>query len=301
MIDKLEMFIALANARHFGRAAEECRVTQPTLSAGIRSLEDQLGVQLAWRGSRFRGLTPEGERALEWARRIVGDARALKEEMRAARKGLTGVLRLAAVPTALAMVSRLTTPFRARHPGVRFAVVSRASSEILSLMENLEIDAGITYLDNEPLGRVAALPLYAERYVYVCCRDALEAGRAGLSWAEAAGLPLALLTPDMQNRRILNQTFASVGASPDPAVEANSVLALISHVLEAGLGTILPLKTPDLFLAGGRLAAVPMTEPETSRQIGLIAPSREPRPPSVEALLREARRVAEDPAASEIR
>ena len=301
MIDKLEMFIALANARHFGRAAEECRVTQPTLSAGIRSLEEQLGVQLAWRGSRFRGLTPEGERALEWARRIVGDTRALKEEMRAARKGLTGVLRLAAVPTALAMVSRLTTPFRERHPGVRFAVVSRASSEILSLLENLEIDAGITYLDNEPLGRVAALPLYAERYVYVCCKDALEAGRAGLSWAEAAGLPLALLTPDMQNRRILNQTFASVGASPDPAVEANSVLALISHVLEAGLGTILPLKTTELFLAGGRLAAVPMTEPETSRQIGLIAPSREPRPPSVEALLREARRVAEDPAASEIR
>ena len=296
MIDKLEMFIALANARHFGRAAEECRVTQPTLSAGIRSLEDQLGVQLAWRGSRFRGLTPEGERALEWARRIVGDARALKEEMRAARKGLSGVLRLAAIPTALAMVSRLTTPFRARHPGVRFSIVSRASSEILSLMENIEIDAGITYLDNEPLGRVTAIPLYAESYVYVCNRDSTEAVRETLTWAEAAELPLALLTPDMQNRRILNQTFASVGVSPEPAVEANSVLALISHVLEAGLGTILPLKTTELFLAGGLLAAVPMTEPEINRQIGLVASSREPRSPALEALLREARRIGENPA-----
>ena len=296
MIDKLEMFIALANARHFGRAAEECRVTQPTLSAGIRSLEDQLGVQLAWRGSRFRGLTPEGERALEWARRIVGDARALKEEMRAARKGLSGVLRLAAIPTALAMVSRLTTPFRARHPGVRFSIVSRASSEILSLMENIEIDAGITYLDNEPLGRVTAIPLYAESYVYVCNRDSTEAVRETLTWAEAAELPLALLTPDMQNRRILNQTLASVGVSPEPAVEANSVLALISHVLEAGLGTILPLKTTELFLAGGLLAAVPMTEPEINRQIGLVASSREPRSPALEALLREARRIGENPA-----
>ncbi|MDY6859946.1 MAG: LysR family transcriptional regulator, partial [Pseudomonadota bacterium] len=74
MIDKLEMFIALARNRHFGRAAEECGVTQPTLSAAIKQLEEQLGVMLVWRGSRYRGLTPEGARVLEWARQIVGDA-----------------------------------------------------------------------------------------------------------------------------------------------------------------------------------------------------------------------------------
>lgn len=59
MIDKLEMFIALANERHFGRAAEVCGVTQPTLSSAIRQLEEQLGVQLVFRGSRFRGLPPK--------------------------------------------------------------------------------------------------------------------------------------------------------------------------------------------------------------------------------------------------
>ena len=73
MIDRLEMFVALAAERHFGRAAEVCGVTQPSLSAGIRALEDQLGVQLVYRGSRFQGLTPEGQRVLDWARRI--DAR----------------------------------------------------------------------------------------------------------------------------------------------------------------------------------------------------------------------------------
>ena len=85
MIDKLEMFIALANARHFGHAAEQCGVTQTSLSSAIKQLEDQLGVQLVWRGSRFQGLTPEGARVLDWARRIVADARTMKEEMRAAR------------------------------------------------------------------------------------------------------------------------------------------------------------------------------------------------------------------------
>ena len=84
--------------------------------------------------------------------------------MRAARHGLSGRIRIAAVPTALAMVARLTTPFREKHPGVTFSVLSRTSIEVLSLLGNFEIDAGITYLDNEPLGRVASVPLYSERY-----------------------------------------------------------------------------------------------------------------------------------------
>ncbi|MFN6979327.1 MAG: LysR family transcriptional regulator, partial [Gemmobacter sp.] len=92
MIERLEMFLALARERHFGRAAAACGVTQPTLSSAIRGLEDQLGVQLVWRGSRFQGLTPEGERTLDWARRITGDARALRDEMRARRSGLGGAL-----------------------------------------------------------------------------------------------------------------------------------------------------------------------------------------------------------------
>ena len=102
MISKLEFFIALARTRHFGRAAEESGVTQPTLSAGIRQLEDQLGVLLVQRGSRFQGLTPEGERVLIWARKIVADTRALRDEMREVRSGLSGHLRLAVIPTALA-------------------------------------------------------------------------------------------------------------------------------------------------------------------------------------------------------
>lgn len=164
MIDKLEYFLALARARHFGKAAEELGIAQPTLSAGIKQLEDTLGVMLVQRGSRFQGLTPEGEQVLSWARRIVSDARAMKEEMRASRHGLSGRLRIAAIPTALAMVPALTTPFREKHPGVTFTVLSRTSVEVLSMLGNFDIDAGITYLDNEPLGRVVSVPLYSERY-----------------------------------------------------------------------------------------------------------------------------------------
>src|SRR5499427_6603255 len=100
MIDKLEFLLALAREKHFGRAAEACGVTQPTLSAGVRQLEESFGVLLVNRGSRFQNFTPEGERVLDWARRIVGDARTMREEINSLRHGLTGQLRIAAIPTA---------------------------------------------------------------------------------------------------------------------------------------------------------------------------------------------------------
>src|SRR6185437_8857132 len=190
MIDKLEFFLALAKEQHFGRAAEECGVTQPTLSAGIKQLEDQLGVMLVQRGSRFQGLTPEGSRVLEWARRIVGDSRTMREEMRAARHGLSGHVRIAAIPTALAMTPRLTTPFHEKHPAVTFSIISRTSIEVLTLLENLEADIGITYLDNEPLGRVASVPLYSERYQLITAAGTPYSDRKSVTWAEVSTLPL---------------------------------------------------------------------------------------------------------------
>ena len=90
MIDKLELLLALAKERHFGRAAEACGVTQPTMSTSLKQLEEILGVMLVQRGSRFQGFTPEGERTLDWARRIVGDARAMKQEINSLKDKLSG-------------------------------------------------------------------------------------------------------------------------------------------------------------------------------------------------------------------
>jgi len=164
MIDRLEFILALAREGHFGRAAVACRVSQPTLSGGIKFLEDMFGVLLVQRGSRFHGFTPEGERVLEWARRIVGDARAMRQDIDALKRGLVGHVKIAAIPTALAMTAMLTTPYRAKHPNVRFSIVSKTSIDVLRLLDDLEVDAGLTYLDNEPVGRVNTVPLYYEEY-----------------------------------------------------------------------------------------------------------------------------------------
>ena len=291
MIDKLEMFIALANERHFGRAAETCGVAQPSLSSAIRQLEDQLGVQLVFRGSRFQGLTPEGQRVLDWARRIVGDMRALKDEMRHVHRGLSGNLRLGVIPTALPMIADLTAPFTARHPNLRVTILSRTSVEILDGLESLELDAGITYLDNEPLGRVTQTPLYTEFYRFLCSPASPLAGRDSVTWAEVAQEPLCLLTADMQNRRIVNQHLAEAGARVQAMVESNSSIALIAHVRSGRWASVVPMKLAGMFGDAG-LSAIPIVEPEAEHLVGLIAPRREPQTPVLAALIEETVRLA---------
>jgi DNA-binding transcriptional LysR family regulator len=292
MLDKLEYLMALARERHFGRAAETCGVTQPTLSAGIKQLEETLGVLLVQRGSRFIGFTPEGERTLDWARRIVGDARAMRQEIKALKHGLAGRLRIAAIPTALAMVASLTTPYRSRHPNVQFTILSKTSIEVLTLLENLEIDAGLTYLDNEPLGRVNTVPLYQERYQLLTAADAPLGNRDEVTWAEVAQVPLCLLTPDMQNRRIIEQLLRDAGGDPQPTLESNSVVVLFSHVRTGRWASVMPAKLAETLGLTETIRAIPIVEPEAVHTVGLVVPAREPMTPLNAALVAEARALA---------
>jgi DNA-binding transcriptional LysR family regulator len=292
MIDKLEFLIALARAQHFGRAAEACNVSQPTLSAGIKTLEDMFGVLLVQRGSRFRGLTPEGERVLEWARRIVADARAMRQDVDALKRGLVGHVRIAAVPTALAMSAMLTTPYRAKHPDVRFTILSRTSIQVLSMIEDLEVDAGLTYLDNEPLGRVNAVPLYLEEYRFLTSSTGMLGNRDKVTWAEVGRVPLCLLTPDMQNRRIIDGLLRSAGAEPSPTLESNSMIVLFAHVRTGRWASIMPAKLAESLGLTENVRAIPIVEPATAHTVGLVIPDREPTTPLISALVAEARQLA---------
>jgi len=292
VIDKLEFILALAREKHFGHAAEACGVTQPTLSAGVKQLEEQMGVLLVNRGSRFQGFTPEGQRILEWARRIVGDSRTMRDEMNSLKHGLSGRLRLAAIPTALAMVAALTTPYREKHPNVQFTIYSRTSIEVLDLLDNLEIDAGITYVENEPLGRVSMVPLYREHYRLLTSADAPLGNRDTVTWAEVAEVPLCLLTPDMQNRRIIDRLLKGAGGESRPTLESDSMILLYSHVRTGRWASVMPAKIADTLGLTDTIRAIPITQPKAVQTIGLVVPQREPMTPITAALVAEARRLA---------
>jgi DNA-binding transcriptional LysR family regulator len=281
---QLEYLAALNREGHFGRAAAACHVTQPTLSAGLRSLESELGVPLVRRARTFEGFTPEGERILVWANRALNDLGGLTQEASRLRGGLEGALSIGAIPTSLPASTHITQRFRRRHPMVTIRLLSMTSRQIAQGLAHGELDAGLTYLDNEPLPGVDALPLWRERLLLVVDADGPLRAAEQVTWREAALLPLCLLTPDMQHRRIVDGAFAQAGARPSPAVETNSVSTLVAHARSG-----LPGVTAHTWLAANPLPeglrAIPLVEPEIHYTIGLVTPSDGQRAPIVAELL----------------
>ena len=290
MLDKLEFLIAIAHERNFRRAAEACGVAQPTLSAALKSLEDQLGVLLVRRSSRYQGLTPEGERVLEWARRLVGDVRSMRQEVRSFRNGLSGELRLAVIPTAVPYTPTLTRRYHAQHPGVRITILSRSSNDILEQLDGLQVDAGLTYLGNETIGRLRALPLYTECYRLVLGPGATLRGRTSVTWSEVAGLKLCLLTADMQNRRILDRLLhRPATANENPCMlEADTVMALLAHVRGGEWATVVSEEIAVLLASAEPFQSVPITDGAAAFIVGLVVPDHQPMSLSLQALLKVA-------------
>jgi DNA-binding transcriptional LysR family regulator len=292
LIDKLELLLALAKERHFGRAAEACGVTQPTMSTSLKQLEESLGVMLVQRGSRFQGFTPEGERTLEWARRIVADARAMRQDINGLKDKLSGEIRIAAIPTVLGMIASLTTPFRARHPDVRFRIRSCTSADVLGLLENLEVDAGLTYIENEPIGKVRTIPLYRESYRLLTAPDGMFGDRDSVTWKEVSQVSLCLLTQDMQNRRIIDNAMRSIGAEVTPTLTSNSLLVLYTHVKTGRWASVMPAKLAETLGLPDTVRSIPIVDPVINYRIGLVIPVREPMTSLISALVEIARKVA---------
>jgi DNA-binding transcriptional LysR family regulator len=264
-------------------------VSQPTLSAGIQRLEQQLGVRLVQRAHQFEGLTPEGERMLDWAHRILSDCDGMQRDLVAMRHGLTGRLRLGAVPTALPATSLLTRHLRRRHDAITLTVESLSPQEIERQLHQSQLDVGLTYLENETLLGVRTLALFRERYVFLAPATGRYANLDVIGWREAASAPLCLLRSSMQHRRIVDRAFRAVGAVPQPVVETNSITTLLAHVRDTGICAVIAhtwLRVLDLPSA---LRAIPLVEPDESEPIGLVWLDREPEPLLARALVTTAR------------
>ncbi|MFJ6568853.1 LysR family transcriptional regulator [Streptomyces sp. NPDC091292] len=289
LLRQLEYLVALARERHFARAADACYVSQPSLSAGIRRLEADLGVPIVRRGVRFQGLTPEGEVVLAWAHRILGERDVLHQELASLRGGLTGTLRLGAIPTALTAASLLTTPFCERHPGAKVSLESLSSRDITRGLTDFTIDAALTYLDDSDLRDVRKMPLYEERYVLLTPVDGPYAPDAEVRWAQIAALPLCLLSPRMRNRRILDENFAADGAIASPAVESDTVAGLYAHLTAGRWSSVISHAWLHMFGIPDGMRVLRITGPTHGPRVGLVTTTHHPEPPMARALLETAR------------
>jgi DNA-binding transcriptional LysR family regulator len=291
-IRQLQYLAALAREKHFTRAAQACHVTQPTLSGRIRQLEQELGVPVVERGQRYHGLTQEGERVLKWAHLILDNWHGLHEEL-SRIKGKTGELAgrmvLGVIPSALPMVALLIKAVQQEHSGVDFAVLSHSSEDILRSLHDFSIDAGITYLDNEPAEGLLKAPLYRERYCFFVAESHPLAARYSVTWFEAAGEPLCLLTANMQNRRIIDQAFIAANCHPTPRLETNSIVNLVASVRLTGLASIMPEYFLCVLGPMEGIKAIPLAQPAVEHQVGLVAMPREPLSPLIAALFAAAK------------
>lgn len=278
LLRQLEYLVALARSRHFGNAAQACYVSQPTLSEGIRKLEDELGIPLVRRGRRFEGFTPEGERVVLWAQRILADRDAMHSEIEALRAGLSGRLRIGTVPTASTAVALLTQPFCAANPLATVQIFADLQSEdIVNRLRAFELDAAVTYHSTVVENEFRFVPLYRERYVLLTRRSAPGTdGPAEISWAEAAAYPLCLLHPLMLGRQVLDAVFETVGVSVTPRVETDSIASLFAQVRAGQWASIVPHAWLHVFGVPAGMHVVPLVRPVRTERIGLVLPARAP-------------------------
>ena len=283
-IRQLQYLVALAREKHFTRAAQACHVTQPTLSGRIRQLEQELGVPIVERGQRFHGFTPEGERVLRWAHAILDHWGLLQQEIETLRNtsgSLSGRLSVGVIPTALPMAGLITKAIHHHHPEVELTVLSQSSIDILRYLEDFSIDIGLTYLDNEPIEGMRSEGIYMERYCLLVRADHELATATSVAWADAAKEPLCLLTPDMQNRRIVDRAFRAANCAPVPRLETNSVINLCANVHLMGLASVIPEYFLEIMGPISDVRAVPLVEPVVEQRVGLVAVDRDPVSPLV--------------------
>ena len=277
---QLEYFVALAREQHFARAAAACYVSQPALSSAIHKLEQELNVTLINRGHAFQGLTPEGDRLVIWAKRILAEHDAFKAEVSAVQSGLTGTLRVGTIPTASTTISLAVEGFAALHPLAKIRIQTRlATDELVRMLSDFELDAAIMASEPAIEAGFETVHLYDERYILIVPQDFLADRQTSMPWTDAHRLPLAMLDPRMRSRKLVDQAFAEKGLVIDPQVETDSIASLYALVGTGRWASIVPSTWLFSGIAPGASNIVTMTETVARQTIVVAINSNEPGSP----------------------
>jgi DNA-binding transcriptional LysR family regulator len=276
LLASLRYLAALDEHKHFGRAAMACHITQPALSNALRALEEEFGTAIVKRGRSFGGFTAEGERVLASAQRMLHERELLQQDLNSVAGKPQGTLTIGAVPTAVPVAARFSAMLHARHPGISPVVLSMSSSELEQGLENLSLDMGLGYTERlaHYSPRLRHVPQYTEHYFLVrkaglAHSEHMQIGPK-MTWAEAAKVPLCLLTREMYNRTIVDKAFAEAGIPIKPVIETNSILTLALSVAVGDVCSVLPGALIGAVRGYRELEALPLVSPEVRTDIGFM-------------------------------
>jgi DNA-binding transcriptional LysR family regulator len=282
MLPQIEAFLEVARRQNLSRAAEALFVSQPTLTARLQSLEATLGEQLFIRTRRGMRLTEAGDAFLPYAEHAVAALADGRERLAELRRGVAGRLVLGAPPT----VSTYTLPallarFSATHPGVRLAVKTGTSEEVLEMVLHDQVQLGIIRaLANQ---EIETIPLYTDTLVLIAGpghRLARSSSGRQARMADLAGEVLVLFGRSSSYLQFTTATFRQAGVLPGSVLELDNIEAA-KKMVERGLGvSLVPTSTVAGELAAGTLARIELVDAAPARREIVAVRRRDAGPPS---------------------
>jgi len=290
-LTELKYIVAVARERHFGRAAEACFVSQPTLSVAIKKLEDELGVVLFERGSTEVSLTACGERIVVQAQRVLDEAARVKELARQGKDPLTGALRVGVIYTiGPYLLPTLVRQLLKDSPQMPLLLNENFTVKLLELLKNGEIDVAIMALPLPDSG-VMIQPVYDEQFVVAVPRTHPWAKRRAVSAEDLKKETMLLLGSGHCFRDQVLEVCPelsrfSTGAEGIQKTFEGSSLETIRHMVASGLGvTVLPgSSVPEKVPRDSLIAYVPFRKPVPDRRVVLACRKSFTRGAAIEAL-----------------
>jgi len=268
-LQQLEYVLALDKTRHFVRAAEMCKVTQPTLSAMIQKLEDELDCKIFDRSRQPIEPTEIGSQIIHQAQVVIYQANQLKENVRSEKDTLSGTLNLAIIPTiAPYLLPQFIASFKSLYPNIALKVSEMHTSTIIEKLNFAEIDMAILSTPLENM-KILEVPLYYERFVaYISPTEPIYS-RTELS---ANDMPLDRLWVLEEGHCMRNQVFNFCENIPEysSTYEAGSIDTLVKIVDLNGGYTVIPELHVDLLNDNQKQNLREIVKPEATREISVV-------------------------------
>ncbi len=262
----LRYLVALADLRHFGRAAAASFVSQPTLSTQIRKLEDTLGVQLLERNSRLVLLTPVGERVVEQARKVLRETDALTRIAQQSRDPFAGELRLGIIPTvAPYLLPRVLPKLRKAFPDLTLQLVESQTATLQRMLRAGELDAVVVALPFD-VERTVQQQLFAEPFLLAVARSHAKARHKSVTLDDLHGEQLLLLEDGHCLRDQALSVCSRAGAVENATFRATSIKTL-RQMVAANAGVTL---MPELAAQDDTVRYIPFKGEQPHRVIGLV-------------------------------
>ena len=287
-LTELRYIVAVARERHFGRAAETCFVSQPTLSVAVKKLEEELGVTLFERGPGEVSVTPAGQKIVEQAQRVLEEAARIKELAAAGRDPLAGPLRLGAIYTiGPYLLPKLIPILRRSAPAMQLHIQENFTHRLAEMLKSGEVDVILIALPFAEPG-IETRAVYDEPFVVAIPKGHPWEGRKRVTSEELTKESLLLLGEGHCFRdQVLEfcHTMRSRDRSPLARTVEGGSLETIRQMVAGGVGvTVLPSTSVGTSSASDLIRILPFAKPVPSRRVALAWRRTFPRPEAIEAL-----------------